>query len=186
MQSPFLVGKNVYLRPHVESDLPRWTEWFNDAEVTRYITHGYVPNTIELQRQRFESQGGNPSSLFLAIVAKSPEQLVGTLSLTSIQLIHRNAEISILLGERSSWGKGFAKEALSLLIEHAFLKLNLHKLFAGAIECNVTSVKLFEGLGFSREATLKEHFFHEGKFHSGIRFSLFQDQWKQRQTKVLS
>lgn len=178
MISPFLKGKSVYLRAHLEKDLSIWTEWFNDSRVTQYLTQGYVPNVIEFQKQRLEGHSGNPSSLHLAVVCNEKDKLVGTTSLNAIHHVNRNAEISILIGDTESWGKGYGREAVSLLVDHAFSKLNLHKIVAGSMELNVGSIKLFESLGFAKEAVFKEQVFHFGKYYDAIRFAIFDRDFK--------
>jgi diamine N-acetyltransferase len=53
-------------------------------------------------------------------------------------------------------GKGFASEALSLLINYAFETLHMHQLFCNISTDNPESIRLFESKGFSLVGTKKE------------------------------
>ena len=44
MQTPFLIGPNVYLRPVEPEEAASVVPWFNDPEVTRFIQR-YRPLT---------------------------------------------------------------------------------------------------------------------------------------------
>jgi len=52
--------------------------------------------------------------------------LIGNVGLIDINHIHGSAEIGIFIGDKSYWNKGYGKEALSLLIDYSYKKLNLH------------------------------------------------------------
>ena len=57
---------------------------------------------------------------------------------------------------RGFWRQGFAYEAMSALIHHAFTQLNAHKLFAEAID-PVKSVGLMKKLGMREEGIQRRH-----------------------------
>lgn len=57
---------------------------------------------------------------------------------------------------RKFWGKGYAFETCSKLIDYAFEELNAHKIFAEAID-NVKSVNLMKKLGMKLEGVQRSH-----------------------------
>lgn len=177
MVNPFLVGKRVYLRPHVETDLLEWTAWFNDPEVTRNLEQAYFPNTVVAQTRRLESLYKDRSTVQLAVVDKRSGKLAGTVGLHQINLFNRNADVSIVVGNKTFWGSGLGREAVALAVGHGFDKLNLHKITAGMVVANRASTKLFLELGFRKEALIKEQLYIGGKYQDMILVAAFKDRW---------
>lgn len=177
MKKSFLIGKKIYLRVHDENDIPIWSQWFNDQEITRFLVHGCFPNTEKRQRDFFKNMYKSRENFQLAIVDKKTDALAGTVGLHKIDPINRNADISIVIGNKRYWRKKIGKEAVGLVIRHAFNKLNLHKVTAGMVEENIASYKLFVSLGFKKEARLREQNFANGKYQDIIKLGLLRKEY---------
>lgn len=173
--NPFLVGKKIYLRPHEEKDIDVWFKWFNDPDITLYLQHGYFPNTYSNQKYFLENMYKNISDLQLAIVDKKSNLLIGTIGLHAINFVNRNGDVSIVIGNEKFWGKSLGREAVALILDHAFNKLNLHKVTAGMVEANIGSYKLFLSLGFKEEARLRKQNYVNGKYQDVIKMAIFLD-----------
>ena len=48
-----------------------------------------------------------------------------------------------MIGDKSSWGKGYASEVINVISRYAFRSLNVNKLTAGAISPNIGVIKAF-------------------------------------------
>ena len=98
-------------------------------------------------------------------------------------MIRRPARVSlpILMGEKSEWGKGYAKEASIAIIEYGFARLQLRKIYLGVVDMNTVALHLYQKLGFETEGILKEHFFHKisCSYRDEIRMALFHPQANQ-------
>ena len=55
----------------------------------------------------------------------------------------RSTSTGILTGEEDYWAKEYATDAIRLVVDYAFRKLNLRKLTAGAYAINQASVRAF-------------------------------------------
>jgi len=173
MIDPFLVGKKIYLRSIInEIDAIHWYKWFNDNEVTYYMEKGYYPNTLAKQIDYFSNLNNN-TDIQLAIIDKGNDNLIGGIGLHKLNLFNRNADISIIIGNKEYWGKGIGKEAVELLLNFAFNKLNLYKITAGMADCNKGSYNLFKKCGFIEEGRLKEQVFLNGKYCDIIKMGLY-------------
>lgn len=73
-----------------------------------------------------------------------------------------NAEIGYWIGE-PYWGKGYATEAVRLLIKFAFEELDLLRIYAKIYEYNIGSMKVLEKTGFEKEAIIKSSVIKEGQ-----------------------
>jgi ribosomal-protein-alanine N-acetyltransferase len=63
---------------------------------------------------------------------------------------HRRGEIWYKL-HSDHWGKGYATEALNLILDFGFDTLNLHRIQAGCAVANIGSIKVLEKAGMIRE-----------------------------------
>lgn len=137
LDDPFLIGRSIYLRtPQVEKDIVsgNWHQWFNDLTNTQFLVHGVFPMTRELQADLINSLISDSSTLLLCIINKKNNENVGVISLKSISMVNRTAEIGIVTFPHiKAIGTG-AIEAMSLLMKHAFDRLNLEMLYAGQHE----------------------------------------------------
>ena len=91
------------------------------------------------------------------------DTFVGCCSLIPGQDVYRiNAEIGYWIGE-PYWGKGYATEAVRLLIKFAFEELDLLRIYAKIYEYNIGSMKVLGKTGFEKEAIIKSSVIKEGQ-----------------------
>lgn len=175
MKNAFLVGEITYLRPITEADLtPKYRDWFNDEEVCQYNSHHRFPNYDENMHDYYERVIKSKQNLVLAICDKENDEHIGNIALENIDTLNQSAELAILIGEKSRWGKGFGKCASKRLIKHAFEELNLHRIYLGTTDNNSGMEKLAESLGFTREGHLRETTFKGGAFRDTLCYGLLR------------
>jgi RimJ/RimL family protein N-acetyltransferase len=80
-------------------------------------------------------------------------RLIGCGGLRNI-LTGDSAEISVVIGERDQWGSGYGGEAMRLLLQHGFERLNLRNVWLVVRTENVRAMRLFANLGFVAVETL--------------------------------
>ena len=178
MRNPFLVGERLYLRLLEESDIgEEYLGWLNDQEVTRYLETGKFPSTPNALRKYAEHFQGSTTDLFFAIIDREAEVHIGNVTLNRINWIHRTADTGLMIGRKEFWGKGYAFEAWSLLIEYSFHRLGLRKIIAGAVADNVASIITLEKLGFKIEGRFRQEYFVDGEYREGIRLGLLREEF---------
>lgn len=161
----FIEGERIYLREVRLSDVnENYYKWLNDDEITRYMEIRFFPQSIELIKEYVSSLSGSYESVFLAIIEKEREKHIGNIKIGPINWIHRFADVSLFIGDKEVWGKGYGTEAIRLSIEYAFNILNLHRLQAGICDMNTASIKVFEKAGFKKEATFRGKRFYKGRY----------------------
>ena len=162
---PFLSGERIYLRGVRLSDVNDcYYGWMNDPEITQFLESRFQPNSIESIQEYVKSKLGSPNEIFLSIVLLQDHRHIGNIKLGPMDWIHRRGDIGIIIGEKDCWGKGYAVEAIELVVDHAFRSLNLHKLTAGCYANNPASIRCFEKAGFEREAVRRSHCYYQGKY----------------------
>jgi diamine N-acetyltransferase len=80
---------------------------------------------------------------------------IGSVDLFEFEPTHHRAGVGILILQDFR-GKGYASEALDLLIRYSFEVLQLHQLFCNIAPDNDDSIRLFESKGFKLAGTKKD------------------------------
>ena len=178
----FLKGKNIFLRELRPSDVSvtgNYYRWMNDPAVTRYFEHsGFFPITVEQLLARVTAVNQNPDVVSLAVMldAAEPEH-IGTVRIGPINWLHRFSELMVTI-DRPHWRQGYATEAVTLMRDYAFDKLNLHKLTANAYAANEGSVRLLQKVGFSIEGHYREQFLLDGSYTDGVMLGMLNPKWR--------
>ncbi|MBI5227913.1 GNAT family N-acetyltransferase [Candidatus Micrarchaeota archaeon] len=162
-------GKFLYLRPINTEDIKgHYPSWMNDPQVTKFLESRFLDNSIENIRTFVENISKNPDILFLAIVVKEGNQHIGNIKLGPVNRHHRSAELGILIGEKNQWGKGYATEAIGILVRYAFEELKLHKITAGCYANNLGSMAAFKKVGFKEEGRRQSQFRFNGEYVDSV------------------
>ena len=99
---------------------------------------------------------------------------IGECDISDIDRHNKRAEIGFLF-RRASWGKGYAREAMEAVVNHAFGPLELERLSARIHAGNERSRRLLEKLGFSHEGILRGYVLREGLRIDCLVFGLLRD-----------
>lgn len=161
----FLEGRRIYLRGIRLSDAdPLYCSWLNDPRVNAYLCCRFEEWDVPKLRSYIRSVKKDRNCCFWAIYRKDTGGRIGNIKLGAVNMNHRSGDIGIIIGDRSSWGKGFATEAIRLVRDFSFRKLRLHKLTAGSYRQNYGSIKSFKKAGFRIEGSRKEQFILKGRY----------------------
>lgn len=175
----FIEGTSIYLREVRESDVnDNYYSWLNNSEVNQYLETRYYPRSKENILEYVKHMDGLGNEIFFAICDKQSDKHIGNIKLGPINWIHRFCDISLLIGDKSFWGKGIATEAIRLVCEFGFHTLNLHKIKAGCYEQNKGSAKAFEKAGFIKEGLLKNQWIVNGHYYDEIILGLCVEDYK--------
>jgi len=168
-----LKGQHVTLRPLTENDAnSNYLNWMTNPEINRYLESRFQRHTIESLKAFIREKTDDPALVFLAIIENNTQKHIGNIKLGPIHPVHRHADIGIVIGEKTAWGRGYAKEAIKLISEYAFDELNLHKLTAGYYSPNHGSGKSFEAVGFKEIGRRHDHFNLDGQFVDDVLLEL--------------
>jgi [ribosomal protein S5]-alanine N-acetyltransferase len=175
-------GSRIHLREVRLSDVnERYYRWMNDPEVNRYLETRFVPQSLESIGEFVRHMTGKSDEPFFAICTNEGSEHIGNIKIGPINFRHRSADISLLIGEKSFWGKGYASEAISLVTKFGFEVINLNKLEAGCYEENEGSARAFEKCGYIREGLLRGHLLLNGRETNCVRLGLRASDYFARQ-----
>lgn len=182
----FLENENIILRPLQEDDAEgEYSTWFNNEKVCYGNSHHVYPYTKVEAKNYISYVCGNKNIIALAIVDKNNNKHIGNISLQNVNYISRNAELSIVLGDIKSWGRGYGKQASFLICKHGFFELNLHRIYLGTPRSNVGMQKIALHIGMKEEGVRRDAFFKSGKFEDIIEFGIIKSEFGENLNEVL-
>ena len=171
----FIEGRDIYLRPLLPDDYNmRYLAWLNDPEVNFHSKRRFLPTRYD-ELQAFDSASTN-NLLHLAICTQTDHNHVGNISLGPINWFHRCAEVRILIGQKTCWGKGIGAQAIYLVAKHAFQVLGLNRLEAGSINPAFNAV-VIDKLGWREEGRLRSKFNLNGAYVDIVLTSQLKDEF---------
>ncbi len=160
----------IYKRVSAEHVTDAYVNWINDPEVNRYLeTRGNY--TLDLLKVYVNEQY-KKEIYFWAIHLKDSEKHIGNIKIDPINIGTNSGEYGILMGDRSNWGKGYAKEASLRVIKYCFDDIKLDKITLGVIEDNRNAVALYKKIGFKVDAITKGIKPYNNKISNSLRMSL--------------
>jgi RimJ/RimL family protein N-acetyltransferase len=166
----------LYRRVSAEHISTEYVSWINDPDVNMYLeTRGNY--TLDLLKSYIDEQHKN-DVYFWAIHLKESNKHIGNIKIDPIDMETNSGEYGILMGDKSNWGKGFAKEATMRIMEYCFEELNLTKITLGVIEDNMKAVSLYKNIGFSLNEIKKEVATYNNKLSNALRMSLHVKDFK--------
>lgn len=181
MNNPFLIGARLYLRPPEVEDAPRVCAWLNHPEVRRTLARA-----TPLARCAEEEflRGLDPDrDLILVIALREGDQPIGLVGLHATKA-PRAKELGIVIGEPDQWDKGHGREAVELMLAHAFDTLDLHRVQLFVHAGNARAVACYERVGFVREGVLRDAHFRDGKFGDDLVMAVLAPEWRARRDPV--
>ena len=163
----YLENDIIKLRAPEPSDLDLLYKWENDTETwisgntltpfSRHILAKYI-ETAHLDI--FET-----SQLRLMIDLKSDNmRTLGSIDLFDFDSFNRRAGVGILIAEKADRGKGYAREALKVLVVYCFELLGMHQLYCNIESDNKASLNLFKNQGFQIIGLKKDWLLRKNKY----------------------
>ena len=178
MFGPYLRGERVTLRPADDGDPPRFVPWFADMEVTRYLGHRMAVALYQ-EEQYLRNSGESKNDVFWMIDAAGAT--IGATGIHRIDWLNQHGTTGILIGEKASWGKGYATEVMLLRTRYAFRELNLHKLMTEVFAENEASRRALEKNGYRGVGTRRDHFFTRARWHDVWLGEILRADWERTQ-----
>lgn len=172
-------GKQIYVRPLEEEDLPLRVKWVNDMEIRRNLMFDY-PLSLSRTKQWFRNTLMDTSKANFSIVDKETGRAIGMTGFIDIDFKSRRAQFYITIGEKEYWGRKIADEVIEIILRYGFVELNLNKIYLFTLPGNGRARKVYERNGFTPEGVLREHHFCVGEFQDLHQHSILRREWEAR------
>ncbi len=160
-----LQGKNIKLRALEPEDLEFLFNIENNEDFWE-VSHTQTPFSHFLLKQYLENVHLDiyEAKQLRLMIENQEGNSVGMIDLFDFNPQHRRTGIGILISPDFQQ-KGYASEALELLINYAFSVLNLHQIYANITSDNTKSLSLFAKYNFEQVGIKKQWIFSKGIYN---------------------
>lgn len=157
-----LEPKDVDLMMIYENDTEVWPVSGTLAPYARYTLEQYYANATQ------DIYASKQLRLAIELIVETPEPgpTIGYIDLFDFDPHHRRAGVGILIGDKKSRRKGYAYEAIRLLIGYSFYTLNLHQLYCHIDMENEASLRLFSKAGFRTCGVIRDWMNYNNSWHN--------------------
>jgi RimJ/RimL family protein N-acetyltransferase len=153
MESATIRTERLELRPVRADDIDRILEYRNLPEVTRWLLHTEVDRAS--YREAWRRAAEDPDDHSVAVTLGG--MVIGTVSLDVVDGMGQpgmpprtEARLGYII-DPAYGGRGYATEAVTAMVAHAFGRLGVRRMTAGCFTDNLASVRVLEKVGMHRE-----------------------------------
>ncbi|WP_051348616.1 GNAT family N-acetyltransferase [Peribacillus kribbensis] len=173
-----LTGNRIVLKQMEESDAAAYTDllirnrhvWqaFEPSRSKEYYTIENQRKAIREDKELFKKGRAYNFGIFL----NDNGGLIGDISLYDVKMGFFQSASTGYSIDTDLTGKGFASEALDLMITFAFQTLKLRRMEAGVSPENPRSMRVLEKNGFRREGLMRENLLINGEWKDHYLYAL--------------
>lgn len=173
-------GERLLLRPLTSRDTDALLAYRGRADVCRYVP--FEPMTPEDIAERLAGQWarteltGEGQALTLGAEVRQTGELAGDCVLFWRSQEHAGGEVGYVFNP-SLGGRGYATEAVTMMLRLGFEELGLHRIIARIDERNEPSARLARRVGMRQEAHLIENEIFKGEWSSELDFAMLAAEW---------
>jgi RimJ/RimL family protein N-acetyltransferase len=172
---PTLRAARLRLEPFALSHISgRYIGWLNNPENVRFSNQRHRRHTRESCVAYLNSFKDTPH-YFMAIIADDPA--LGHIGNINAYVDEPNlrADVGILVGEQSVWGRGYGAEAWMTLCRHLLLERRLRKVTAGTVAANAGMLGIMKKCGMKPDGVRVRHELIDGEAVDVIHVALFRE-----------
>ncbi|XKK40166.1 GNAT family N-acetyltransferase [Nocardiopsis sp. ARC36] len=166
-EKPTLTGERVHLVPLGPEHTDAYFTAGLDEEVRRLTgTHRHL--TYAEAREWCATRAGSTDRLDLAILAPGDGRYLGELSVYAVAAENESAGYRIALSAIEFTGQGLGREATQLVLEYAFERIGLHRVWLHVYAFNMRAIAVYRSCGFSVEGRMRDALLWEGRRHDEL------------------
>ncbi len=155
----YLSSQRLLLRELEKSDCSaNYIAWLADPEISRFLETRHNLQDERTITAFIETVRARNDEFLFGLFLHEGGQHIGNIKVGPVHPHHRLADLSLFVGARDCWGKGFAAEAIAALSIYAFNELGIYKLSASMYSPNFASKHAFLKVGYREEGLRRSHY----------------------------
>lgn len=158
---------SVSLNKMTDADLMSWMDFENADELA-----------LEKEKARAGMSTFYISFRHFLMIEKQSGNTIGRAGYHTWYQNHSRAEIGYAINKDENRNKGYMKEALKAILTYGFEQMHLHRVEALIGPTNTPSLRLAEGLGFTREGLLRQHYHKNGAIQDSVFYALLRPEYE--------
>lgn len=172
-------GTKIVLRPIKDEDWTTIEQWGRDRDALWGPFQRFQLDHIPLLRQAYQKTGLiTRDSGFLLVETTQEQEIVGYVRYSQIPYPDADMpypEIGFGIPHPNAQGKGYAKEAVRLLVNYLFAGYPVERIIAFTEQENVPAQRVMESVGFHQEGVLRHSIFRDGQWRNIVIYGILRD-----------
>jgi len=171
-----LDGERVTLRPVRPEDYPKLYEWRIDMGLWMDLSsRPPYPMTFADFSAIYDRLALDQNMAEFAVDVDG--ELVGRGAMFEFDALARSAEVGISFGPEHR-GKGYGRDTLRVLLDFAFTKRNLRRVWLETTATNEAALRAYAAAGFVEEGRLREAAYVDGRYVDSVRMAVLRADWE--------
>lgn len=163
--TPELGSSRLTLLPYRASLVsPLHVSWLNDAEVVRLSEQRHIEHTERTQREYLNAFKPNDYIWLLTVKPETAFKEIGTIT-AFVDSHNKIANMGIMIGEKTAWGKGYGSEAWKCVMDWLFEQQKVRKIECGMMLDNRPMRRIATKCKMTVESVKPQHFLLDGSPH---------------------
>ena len=154
-------------------------QWNLDSEYLRFLD-SEPPRMYSEKKYKewFEKNLNeeNADEFFFSI--KLNQEMIGFMGIFDLSWNHGDALVSIAIGDRKHWGKGYGTDAMRIMLRYIFNELNLRRVSLIVFGYNARAQRSYEKSGFVVEGRMTGMMQREGQRWDWLWMGITKDEWR--------
>ncbi|MFE9939309.1 GNAT family N-acetyltransferase [Streptomyces hirsutus] len=168
------------LRELASDDVDAMLAIYGSAEATEHMS--FAPRTRDQVEQivarSIAAATATPRTEYaLAVVERETAELIGFGRLATDPHQQRGATMGFAL-RPASWGVGYGRETVRLLLGVGFDDLGLHRVWGARSPFNQASARTMAAAGMVEEGLIREHVLKAGKWRDSVVHAILDREWR--------
>lgn len=177
-----LETERLILRDYETTDKEAYYRLKSDSETMYYLQDIKLHSTEEAEEDfaniLADSKSEDRKFYFLHLELKSSHEQIGSIGYT----VTDNTPVGKLVHAGyftypQYWKNGYVTEALTRILNFAFLENNVYRVTTGCLLENIGSEKVMKKCGFIKEAEHIDWEWHDGQMKTRLEYRLLRDEW---------
>ncbi len=173
-------GTNIILRPIKDEDWPTIEEWGSDQNALWGPFQRFQLDHVPQLHQAYQQMGLlTRESGFLLIETNQEQEVVGYVRYTLIPYPDADMpypEIGFGIPQANAQGKGYAKEAVKLLVAYLFAGYPAERIIAFTEQENIPAQRVLEKNSFAQEGQLRRSIFRDGQWRDILIYGILRQE----------
>jgi RimJ/RimL family protein N-acetyltransferase len=177
----FWQGEKIRLRAVEPEDAEAYYHWNRNSETARFLDYLWPPRSMASARewaQRAATEEFKEDRVRL-IIEDHQGKAVGLIGTHAINRRVGSFAYGLSVDEEKR-GRGYASEAVILLLRYYFEELGYQKATVSVYECNPASIALHEKLGFLLEGRVRRMVYTHGRYYDELYYGMTCEEFAER------
>jgi len=177
-----LKGKRVILRRVRDGDWPDIERWAEEPDALFGAYQRFQVDLLGELKEGYEKTGllSRDSAIMIVELVEN-KQAIGVVRHRPLGLPDEDLpvpEIGFAIAEAGARGKGYAKEAVALLVRYLYDSTRTVRVMAVTSSENVPSQRVLEAVGFRREGVLRRAMYRAGRWSDAFIYGLLREEFR--------